>query len=126
MLADGSGHFTRAAKMELDLTDKGLGVRSQRYAMVVDNGNHHPPDGRGRAAEGRKIKCGIGARRPLKAWTSKIVRGEKARFDIPTKPSLRSFRPSDRRIKSLDRIVEIKERPEGPWAKKSDPEAPSA
>lgn len=38
MLADGSGHFTRAAKMELDLTDKGLGVRSQRYAMVVDNG----------------------------------------------------------------------------------------
>ncbi|MBF2759729.1 MAG: peroxiredoxin [Ectothiorhodospiraceae bacterium AqS1] len=38
MLADGSGNFTRAAGMELDLRDKGLGVRSQRYAMVVDDG----------------------------------------------------------------------------------------
>ena len=38
MLADGSGDFTKAAGMELDLSARGLGVRSQRYAMVVDDG----------------------------------------------------------------------------------------
>ena len=38
MLADGSADFTKAVGLELDLTDKGLGVRSQRYAMIVDNG----------------------------------------------------------------------------------------
>lgn len=38
MLADGSGDFTKAAGMELDLTARGLGVRSQRYAMVVEDG----------------------------------------------------------------------------------------
>jgi peroxiredoxin len=38
MLADGSGDFTRAVGLELDLTPNGLGKRSQRYAMVIDNG----------------------------------------------------------------------------------------
>ena len=38
MLADGSGEFTKAAGMELDLTERGLGVRSHRYAMVVEDG----------------------------------------------------------------------------------------
>jgi len=38
MLADGSGAFTAAAGMELDLTERGLGVRSKRYAMLVENG----------------------------------------------------------------------------------------
>jgi peroxiredoxin len=38
MLADGSGDFTRAVGMELDLRERGLGVRSHRYAMVVDDG----------------------------------------------------------------------------------------
>ena len=38
MLADGSGEFTSAVGMELDLTSRGLGVRSHRYAMVVDDG----------------------------------------------------------------------------------------
>ena len=37
MLADGSGDFTRALGLELDLTKGGLGVRSRRYAMLVDN-----------------------------------------------------------------------------------------
>lgn len=37
MLADGSGAFTKAMGLELDLTARGLGVRSQRFAMVVDN-----------------------------------------------------------------------------------------
>lgn len=38
MLADGSGTFTKALGLELDLTARGLGVRSQRYAMVVEDG----------------------------------------------------------------------------------------
>ncbi len=38
MLADGSGNFTQAVGLELDLTERGLGVRSQRYAMIVDDG----------------------------------------------------------------------------------------
>ena len=38
MLADGNGSFTKALGLELDLTARSLGVRSQRYAMVVDDG----------------------------------------------------------------------------------------
>jgi peroxiredoxin len=38
MVADGSADFTKAAGLELDLTARGLGVRSQRFAMVVDKG----------------------------------------------------------------------------------------
>ena len=38
MLADGSGDLARALGLELDLTRGGLGVRSQRYSMLVDNG----------------------------------------------------------------------------------------
>jgi peroxiredoxin (alkyl hydroperoxide reductase subunit C) len=38
MLADGSANFTKATGLELDLTARGLGVRCQRFAMVVDDG----------------------------------------------------------------------------------------
>lgn len=38
MLADGSGDFVRALGLELDLSKGGLGVRSKRYSMLVDNG----------------------------------------------------------------------------------------
>jgi peroxiredoxin len=37
-LADGNGDFARALGLTLDLTTRGLGIRSQRYAMFVDNG----------------------------------------------------------------------------------------
>src|ERR1700730_4680429 len=37
MLADGSGDFTRALGLELDLSKGGLGVRSKRYSMLVDD-----------------------------------------------------------------------------------------
>ncbi len=37
-LADGSATFTRAIGMELDLVERGLGSRSKRYAMIVDDG----------------------------------------------------------------------------------------
>ncbi len=35
MLADGSAMLTKAMGLELDLTARGLGVRSQRFAMVA-------------------------------------------------------------------------------------------
>ena len=38
MLADGSGEFTRAMGLEFDLSSRGLGVRSQRYALVAEDG----------------------------------------------------------------------------------------
>ncbi len=38
MLADGNGDFTAALGLELDGRGFGLGQRSQRYAMVVDDG----------------------------------------------------------------------------------------
>jgi peroxiredoxin len=38
MLADGNGEFTRALGLEADLSSAGLGVRSQRYAAVLEDG----------------------------------------------------------------------------------------
>jgi len=38
MLADGSAAFTKALGLELDLVARGLGVRSQRYALVAEGG----------------------------------------------------------------------------------------
>ena len=37
MLADGSAALTKAMGLELDLVARGLGVRSQRFAMVLDD-----------------------------------------------------------------------------------------
>jgi len=38
MLADGSGDLARALGFELDLARGGLGIRSKRYSMLVENG----------------------------------------------------------------------------------------
>jgi peroxiredoxin len=38
MLADGNGEFTRAVGLEFDASKFGMGKRSQRYSMIVDNG----------------------------------------------------------------------------------------
>jgi peroxiredoxin len=38
MMADGSGNLTKALGLEFDLIAKGMGVRSQRYSMLVDDG----------------------------------------------------------------------------------------
>ncbi|HAH08892.1 MAG TPA: peroxiredoxin [Alphaproteobacteria bacterium] len=37
MIADGNAEFTKKVGLELDGTKFGMGVRSQRYAMIVDN-----------------------------------------------------------------------------------------
>jgi peroxiredoxin len=38
MMADGSAAFAQATGLTLDLTARGMGLRSQRYSMLVDNG----------------------------------------------------------------------------------------
>jgi peroxiredoxin len=38
MLADGSGDFAKAIGLDIDLGQFGLGLRSKRYAMLVDDG----------------------------------------------------------------------------------------
>jgi len=38
MVADGSANFTQAVGLELDLTERGMGMRSQRYAMIIEDG----------------------------------------------------------------------------------------
>ena len=38
MLADGNGDYARALGLELDARGFGLGMRGQRFALVVDNG----------------------------------------------------------------------------------------
>ena len=38
MLGDGSGDFTRAVGLELDRIKEGMGIRTQRYSMLVDDG----------------------------------------------------------------------------------------
>lgn len=37
-LADGSAEFARAVGLDLDLSKRGLGTRSKRYSMLVENG----------------------------------------------------------------------------------------
>lgn len=36
-LADGSAAYVKSLGLELDLTDKGLGVRSKRFALLVED-----------------------------------------------------------------------------------------
>jgi peroxiredoxin len=38
MMADGSADYTKKMGLEMDLTSRGMGMRSQRYAMIVQDG----------------------------------------------------------------------------------------
>lgn len=38
MLGDGNGDFTKALGLDIDLSANGMGLRSRRYAMLVENG----------------------------------------------------------------------------------------
>jgi len=38
MMGDGSATYTKALGLELDLAAKGLGMRCQRFSMLIDNG----------------------------------------------------------------------------------------
>jgi peroxiredoxin len=38
MMADGSAAYTKALGLDMDLTPRGMGVRSQRYSMLIEDG----------------------------------------------------------------------------------------
>jgi peroxiredoxin len=38
MLGDGSGDFSKATGLTLDLTARGMGLRSNRYSMLIKDG----------------------------------------------------------------------------------------
>jgi len=38
MLADGNGDYTKALGLEMDASKFGMGKRSQRFSMLVENG----------------------------------------------------------------------------------------
>ena len=38
MMGDGNGQLTKAMGVEQDLTARGMGIRGQRYAMLIENG----------------------------------------------------------------------------------------
>ena len=38
MLADGSARFAKAAGLDIDMSEKGYGVRCRRFSMVVEDG----------------------------------------------------------------------------------------
>lgn len=38
MMADGAAHWTRALGLQLDLNERGLGIRSQRYSALLKDG----------------------------------------------------------------------------------------
>ena len=39
MLADGNAEFTKKIGLTMDGSDFGMGIRSQRYAMIIENGS---------------------------------------------------------------------------------------
>ena len=38
MIADGSAHFSKAVGLDLDLDARGMGIRSQRYSLLINDG----------------------------------------------------------------------------------------
>lgn len=63
-LADGNGDFTRAIGMEADASDFGMGRRSRRYAMVVEDGrvtalNVEPRRGQAEESGAEKILAAL-------------------------------------------------------------------
>ena len=53
MMADGSALFTKALGLDMDLTARGMGVRSQRYSMLVEDGVVKAAQRRGARASSR-------------------------------------------------------------------------
>ena len=61
MLADGAAELTRALGLDIDLSERGFGVRSKRYSMVVDDGVVtvlHVEDGTGLSVSGAETLLG--------------------------------------------------------------------
>jgi len=65
MLSDGLCEFTRALGLEQDLSERGLGVRSKRYAMLIEDGKvadlHVEPPGAYGVSSGEAMLERLGA-----------------------------------------------------------------
>ncbi|MCC6913723.1 MAG: peroxiredoxin [Rhodospirillaceae bacterium] len=61
MLADGNGEFTKAIGLEFDVTKAGLGMRSKRFSMIVNDGMVEKLniDESGYNLTGAEATCGI-------------------------------------------------------------------
>jgi peroxiredoxin len=61
MLADGNGEFTRALGLEFDVSKAGLGTRSKRFSMIVNDGvvEKLNIDESGYSLTGAEATCGI-------------------------------------------------------------------
>ncbi|MDB5571680.1 MAG: alkyl hydroperoxide reductase [Hyphomicrobiales bacterium] len=60
-LADGSAKFAQAIGLGLDLTERGMGMRSRRYSMLVDDGvvkTLNVEEGQGAEASGAQTMLG--------------------------------------------------------------------
>jgi glutaredoxin/glutathione-dependent peroxiredoxin len=97
-LADGNAEFTKAIGMELDASGNGLGIRSHRYSMLVDDGvvkklNLEPAPGKVEVSGGDTLLSPHFVRR------HPLPQGERERGStIPsTLPSRRLHAPVDRR-----------------------------
>ena len=55
-LADGNGDFAKAIGLALDASADGLGMRSKRYSMVVEDGVVKSLNDRGSARQGRRLR----------------------------------------------------------------------
>ncbi len=63
-LADGNAEFTKAVGLDLDASGFGMGTRSQRYAMLVENGvvralNIEPQAGQADVSSAEKILAAL-------------------------------------------------------------------
>ncbi len=59
MIADPDAAFAKAVGLDIDVTDKGLGIRSQRYAMVIEDGVVVElfPEADGLSVDGSTAEC---------------------------------------------------------------------
>ena len=89
MVADGNGEFTDAMGLTLDATGFGMGKRSQRYAMLVDNGvitHLNVEEGPGVDALaggvgcGGDFKCTHGIRTSVITWLGLGVQHRRSRY----------------------------------------------
>jgi peroxiredoxin len=62
MMADGNAAFSKALGLDADFSKHGMGTRSQRYSMLVDNGVVTQLN----VEQGGKLKC----RMPRRCWAS--------------------------------------------------------
>jgi glutaredoxin/glutathione-dependent peroxiredoxin len=59
MVSDGLGEFTRAIGLDQDLSERGLGLRSKRYVMLIEDGKvaeiHVEPPGACEVSKGDAV-----------------------------------------------------------------------